>query len=217
MSEGTLSTSTPTSTLTPLPRLINTNELANLNNQCRFVSNWLNETVKIFMQVFFVVAFLSVFFFTYITSVEQEIFVAQVDIVVDDLYNQLAQNIDLFLPQQGQTLLKQQLKTYLQAMKIAPTDDSSIINQNNQIIATTKNLVIVIGVIVLGIIVSLIVLGFCTHLPFQITENIIVLVCMGLTEFTFLNLVTKNYIASNPNHIKMYFLQQVSAYAASKQ
>ena len=98
-------------------------------------------------------------------------------------------------------------------IQIPPEDYQEIKDQNNQVLEKTKQVVVVIGTVLFSIVAALIVLRFCTDLSHQFIENIIVLFFMGISEFAFLNLVTKNYIDSNPNHVKLYFLQAVSQYA----
>ena len=183
---------------------------------CRFISYWLDESLKIFMQVFFVVTFLSLFFFLYVVKIEREIFIDQINFVVDDLYDSFATDMNETLPPAEQTYLKNQLYDYVNQVQIPPEDDQSIQDQNNEVLDQTKQIVITIGTILFSIVISLVILRFCTDLPHQLVENIIVLFFMGMSEFAFLNLVTKKYIASNPNHVKLYFLQEVVNYANQK-
>ena len=186
------------------------------NFECKFISYWLDEFLKIFMQVFFVVTFLSLFFFLYVVKIEKEIFVDQIDFVVDDLYSNFNTDMNEIIPPEYQPYFKKQIYNYVNNIQIPSEDDQSIQDQNNQVLEQTQQVVVVIGVVLFSIVVALIVLRFCTDLSHQLIENIIVLFFMGMSEFAFLNLVTKNYIASNPNHVKLYFLQEVVQYANLK-
>ena len=187
------------------------------NFDCKFISYWLDEAVKIFMQVFFVVSFLSLFFFLYVVKVEKEVFVDQVQYVVNDLYNGFSpEKLNPIVPPIYQPYIKKQLYDYVSNVQIPPQDNQSIESQNNEVIDKTKEIVVIIGTVLFSVVTALIILRFCTNLSHQFLENIIVLAFMGLSEFAVLNLVTRNYIASNPNHVRLYFLQGVVEYANSK-
>jgi hypothetical protein len=152
----------------------------------------------------------------YVVKIEKEIFINQIDFVVDNIYDEFDEVGQSIIPPGTETKFKQDLYDYFNTISFPDENEDSIRDQNNQVLDQTKNVVIVIGTILLSIITSLIILRFCTNLSHQFGENIIVLLFMALTEFAFLNLVTKNYISGNPNSVKLYFLQGVAQYANSK-
>lgn len=187
------------------------------NFSCRFVSHWLDELTKIFMQVFFVVTFLSLFFFLYVVKVEKEIFDSQITFVVDNLYDDLVSNIDLILPPTAQKAYKEFLYNYVTNIQPPTEQNQDITNQNNQVLDQTKNLVVTFAIILFGIVTSLIVLRFCTDFSHQFLENIIILGAIALTEYTFLNVVTRKYISANPSLVKYTLLDTIQQYATQKQ
>jgi len=197
-------------------RLTEIESLPPVMTNCKFVSYWLDESLKIFMQIFFVVAFLSLFFFLYVVNIEKEIFDEQINIVVNSLYTDMIADIPAFVPSEGVHDIKDQMYKYIKGITFPPHNYSDIREQNAQVIDTTQSIVITLAVLVVAITVSLVMLKFCTAVFHQFVENMMVLVAIALTEFSFLNLVTRNYIAVNPNRVKLYILQQIQWFAAAK-
>lgn len=191
-------------------------DLTHTNFSCRFVSPWLDEIIKIFMQIFFVVTFLSLFFFLYVTKVEQEIFQDQINLIVDSIYGDIISTIGIVVPPEGQKIIKQGFYDYINTIKIEPQQYDDITNQNKSVLDQTKQLVLVLGLTLFFIVIALIALRFCTDLSHHFLENIIVLTAIALTEFLFLNLVSRDYISSNPKKIELYFFQAVQQYAQQK-
>jgi predicted PurR-regulated permease PerM len=186
------------------------------STSCLFLSPPLNETLKVFMQVFFVVAFLSLFFFLYVVKVEKEIFTSQINIIVDTLFDELQNDMSIILPSKLQTILKQEVLDYMNSVTIDSESYDNIRQQNDNVITTTKNLVFVFATILGACLFSIYMLRFCVDMSHHLIENILALTAIAITEFLFLNLVSKKYIAANPNHIKLYFAQRVKYYAQQK-
>ena len=168
------------------------------------------------MQVFFVVAFLSLFFFLYVVKVEKEIFTSQINIIVDTLFDELQNDMSIILPSKLQTILKQEVLDYMNSVTIDSESYDNIRQQNDNVITTTKNLVFVFATILGACLFSIYMLRFCVDMSHHLIENILALTAIAITEFLFLNLVSKKYIAANPNHIKLYFAQRVKYYAQQK-
>lgn len=183
---------------------------------CLFISPPLDESLKVFMQVFFVVTFLSLFFFLYVVKVEKEIFDDQINLVVDSLFYELQSSADLIVPKLIQAEIKQEVLAYMQTVTIDSHNYDDIRIQNDDVINTTKNVVIVFATILGACVMSIYLLRFCVSMTHHILENILALGAIALTEYLFLNLVTRKYIAANPNHIKLYFAQRVQYYAQQK-
>ena len=183
---------------------------------CLFLSPPLNETLKVFMQVFFVVTFLSLFFFLYVVKIEKEIFKDQINIIVDTLFDELQNDMNIILPSRIQSILKQEMLEYMNGITIESNSYDDIREQNDSVITTTKNLVFVFATIFGACLFSIYMLRFCVDMSHHLFENLLALAAIAITEFFFLNMVSKKYIAANPNHIKLYFAQRVKYYARLK-
>jgi hypothetical protein len=183
---------------------------------CLFVNNSLNQGFKIFMQVLFVVTFLSLFFFLYVVKIEKDIFQHQIDFVVDNLYDEFQTTIDIAVPRQLQKQMKEEILDYLNTVKTSSETYDDIRKQNEDVIDRTKRLVFIFVTVFVACMIAVFLLKFCIDLKLHIVENMIALGAVALTEFLFLNLVTKRYIAANPNHVKLYFAQRIHDYAVEK-
>jgi predicted PurR-regulated permease PerM len=168
------------------------------------------------MQVFFVVTFLSLFFFLYVVTVEKEIFNDQINMVVDALYGNMENSADLVIPQLVQTELKQEILDYLNTVVFSQQDYDDIRKQNEEVINTTKTVVYTFAVTLGACLFVIYFLRFCVDMTHHMIENLLALGAVALTEYLFLNLVSRNYIAANPNHVKLYFAERVFAYSQQK-
>lgn len=194
----------------------NKNISASSSTSCLFLSPPLNETLKVFMQVFLVVAFLSLFFFLYVVKVEKDIFKDQVNIIIDTLFDELQNDMNIILPSKLQTILKKEMLKYMNNVTIKSESYDNIRQQNEDVITTTKNLVFVFAIIFGACLFSVYLLRFCVDMSHHLFENLLALASIAITEYLFLNMVSKRYIAANPNHIKLYFAQRVKYYAQQK-
>lgn len=160
------------------------------------------EIASIIINVIFVASFLSIFFFTYASKVEKSIVENQIDYLVknitDDIY---------LLPQEDRQELKE-LVSKFQLPNMESVDQQASQNNEAIIIKTSK-------MIAIGLIVSLIGLYFISKKynfsAFNvIKENLIILLFIGLTEFTFLNLFGRNYMSVRPNQIKLALVNKLA-------
>lgn len=191
--------------------------MPNINHtDCRFVSYWLDESVKIFMQLCFVVTFLSLFFFLYVVNVEKDIFVSQIDFIVDNLYDDFQTNLNKVVPPEANPWIHALLLQFVDSYQPNNQNYQSIEQRNQQVLDKTKTIVITFCVIMVSIVAAIFLLRFCTNVKQHIIENLIVLCCMGLTEFLFLTLVTRQYLVVNPNRVKYYILDAIQQYAQSQ-
>jgi len=185
--------------------------------ECKFISPWVAEGTKIFMQIFFVVSFLSLFFFLYVVKVERDQFEDQVNLIVDNILTDLKTNAAKIIRSTTQRQdLGKKLEDLVKNWKI-PHRQFVEIEENNKILMDkTKKIVISFAVILLALIVTLFVLHFCLHLTRGFIENLIVLLFIGLTEFAFLTIVASKYIAADPNQVKYTILNSIEEYALRK-
>lgn len=160
----------------------------------------IDKIFGILLQVFLVTAFLTIFFFTYTSRVEEDIFNNQIKYVVTDFLTAFPSKVNVTVP-------------------ITPSDDpeekSVIDRKNNEIMNKSINMLIIFGVIIVGTIVAMKVLG--AKLTWMtVGLSLVLLVAVAITELIFLNVVPKNYILVDPNHIKNIFASSLSGFASSK-
>jgi hypothetical protein len=179
-------------------------------SHCIFEPVIINPLMKIFMQVFFVFAFLSLFFFLYVVVIEKEIFDSQIKYVVNSIYDDLFQTFPV--PQEISSFA---LK-YVNQVTLPNESHDDITSDNNVIYQNTIQLVIIFGIIFFTCLIMCFLLRVCLPIETHILENIVILSVIALTEYLFLNIVTRNYIAADPNHIKLFISQQVKSYAQVK-
>jgi len=87
-------------------------------------------------------------------------------------------------------------------------EDAKVVEINTQIVNTayTYLISIFIGTLVLGYIISY----YSKNSFYEIMVlNIIILVFIALTEFTFLVLIPKSYISADTNYIRFNFLTKI--------
>lgn len=173
--------------------------------QCMSDNPIVNKSFYILLQVLFIFIFLTIFFFTYVHSIEKETFKTQMNIVVDDLA--LDMNIRPLVPKGQEDIATILLSESLDlarknAEKSSASDDQKINDQNRHIrnkaflwvgIATSVLLVIALGLYFTGHRVS-----FQIH----IKEALIVVFFVAITELIFLTVITKKYWSVDPSQIR---------------
>ena len=166
------------------------------------------DITSVLMNATFVGAFLTIFFFTYASKVESQIVTKQIKFLADDF----AANINL-LPSDT----KEAIRTKLQNIQLPNFEatDNQIDSVNGKII---KQTLLVVGITLAVVLLTVYILSTQRFFNFSFWEilckNLIILLFIGLTEFTFLNLVAKNFISIDPNYVKYYALEQLYPTAA---
>ena len=171
---------------------------------------WISESLSIAVQITFIFAFLTLFFFAYVQQVEQAEFISQLDLIMNSLmddigsdikniikYNQSIDNENLVL------LMSGMIDTVEEKISIdSKSDNAGIAIQNKKI--KTKALCMLLIVIITVVIISVIVLllGFYIKIDMYVKEAMLVVIFVGLTEFLFLNIIAKNFVSADPNKIK---------------
>ena len=170
---------------------------------------WIVDGFALSFQVVFVFAFLTIFFFVYVVKVEKAEFEDQMTYVVDNI---LTRDIEKeILGTVAHSLPQAQLVTLISGLidgvefQAARGSKSGVkdVNDQNAVVRTTafKTLAIVVGVLVLmsG---GMLVVGYCLPVRHQTMEALWVVLFVALTEFTFLQVVAKNYKSADPNKVK---------------
>ena len=159
----------------------------------------LHMVLTIITSVGMIMLFLGIFFFGYASIIEQEIVTINTNIVTTDLLNII------------EPLLDKSTKSDI-LMNLNYPDMSK---EDDEVSAINKDLVMKAG-ISLGIIfiVSLVIGFILAYLyKYKILEilgiNFIILICIGLTEFSFLHLIPKKFISADTNFIRYTFLMKM--------
>lgn len=190
-----------------------------------------NQYVSIFssvsIQVAIIFAFLAIFFFSYISTLENKEFKDQLDFVIDNIYKRYELDIKNLIDkysinQDKKDLLKMQIYGMIdleedKLKKESKKESDDIKIKNSDIISKATFYVKIIGYISLVIVISLFILMYNKYdciLPLKTyaKEAIALLFFIFIVEILFLNMIVKNYITANPNYIKNKIAQAIINY-----
>jgi len=153
-----------------------------------------DEIIAIIMTVIFVASFLSIFFFTYVSKIEEQVVKNQVSFIVNDLLKPL------------KMISKESLNYASLLANNIPTpnlsaEDDEVEKHNHEVYMNTMKLIaisFIVGMIILFYISKKYKLNF-----WQIVKkNTIIILFVALTEYLFLNCFAKNYMSADPNIVK---------------
>lgn len=185
---------------------------------CGRHSPFLAAALKVYMQVCLVVTFLSLFFFLYVVKVEKEIFNDQISFIVKDVYTEMETLLSLGVPGAVQDQVRAQILAHLQKDALPSTTSFADIQaQNAQVVSRTQRLVFIFVAVLLASVLGVFLFNVCANLSHNLLENLLALGAIALTEFAFLNVVTRRYLAADPNRVKWVFAQSVVNFAQRKQ
>jgi TRAP-type uncharacterized transport system fused permease subunit len=167
-----------------------------------------NNSINIFVQVIFVFSFLVIFYFLYVTKVEQEDFKEQINIIIDDLIGDVKDQISQLVINKGtQSLNKEDtdllLFGFIDIMEENITMKSKDINKT--ITDSNTSLKNNMYKIVIGLLISTVVLFIifqCLPVYTIVKESVITVIFIGITELIFLTFISGKYICTDPNRIK---------------
>ena len=176
-----------------------------------FSCNSVENISSVIMTALLVGLFLTVFFFTYVSNVEGGIVVTQIKFLADNF----SESVKL-LPAPVQTAIKTEINNI--ALPNFTETNNQIDAANNKLIKKTLIFVVSILLIVMVVIYILSMNKLC-HFSFweMLGKNLIILAFVALTEFTFLNLIPKNFISVDPNYVKYYALNQLYPNSSSEE
>lgn len=175
--------------------------------------NHLNVAVSLFLQISLVSAFLGVFYFTYVDKIEREIIIGQVSSVVSDFTSTAS---FLMSP-----LAKQSAREYFS--KLVPVDmseqDAAAEKKNGWL---EKQAFILLGTLILcgilffiGHAIFVYKSGYIRESAYVLIESLIMLTCIGVTEFCFLTVISRNFFIADPNVIKKEVVDKLIEFQTS--
>ena len=166
-----------------------------------------------------VFVFLTIFFFTYVSSIEREEFEVQLDLITDDIFNKYRDQIEHMF--QDDYDKKDVLKTMIYGMidhsedllEKKSKDETDKIDRGNKVIVK-NSIYFVLGYIVICMCVMGVI--WLSGNPLCIGENmkegIFVLFFVFLVEFAFLNLIASHYLSGNANRVLSTITSTVITY-----
>ena len=178
------------------------------------VNNWVIDGVSIAIQVTFIFAFLTVFFFAYVQEVEKTEFQSQLNLIVDSLAHDIKENsptIESQLSPENTVVLIHGIIGVLQEKIVIGGKGTvqDVLKQNRSVkMKALKSLVVVIAVVV-GVAIIILLSGYCVPIHYQIKEAMLVVVFVGLTELIFLEMIAKHFVSASPNKVKRSLAQAV--------
>ena len=148
--------------------------------------------VNVSLNVSFAACFIGLFFFTYAKDLEKKIVVNNVAYIVDDL---LANTVAL-LPAEAKSLLKSQIdSTKLPDM----TEADKSVERSNAKLLQQATMVLLILLIVAIIVSHKVAADNNIDFTDAIYHNLVLLACIGVTEYIFLAYIAQYYISADPN------------------
>jgi len=177
-------------------------------NKCK-TNNLIKKGISIIIQITFVFAFLTIFFFVYVQNVERNDFQEQLDLIVDNIMKDIDQDIVNIIEKNN--INSNDIAIILDGIidiiqeKISMRNKKSlnnILNQNQKIKKTALNSLMTFIAIIIIICLFILLLGFCMPIVYQIKEAMLVIIFIVITEFIILKLIARNYISADPNKIK---------------
>lgn len=148
--------------------------------------------VNVSLNVAFAACFIGLFFFTYAKNVEKTIVVNNVAYIVDDL---LASSVAM-LPDEARLMLKIKIEeTKLPDMTQA---DKAVEKSNGKLLQQATMVLLIL--LIVAIVVSHKIAG-ANKIDFSdaIYHNLVLLACIGVTEYLFLTYIAQNYISADPH------------------
>ena len=164
---------------------------------------------SIIFQVIFIFAFLTIFFFAYVVTVEKGEFQTQINLIIDDIVTQdaikgiLPKGVIGLTPENEDIILSGILDVI--DTKISLSSRDAVVNVNNDNAAIRRKAFIVLGVTAGVLVISTIALlmaGFCIQILYEVREALWVVLFVGITELVFLSVIAKSYISADPNAVK---------------
>ena len=164
---------------------------------------------SIIFQVIFIFAFLTIFFFAYVVTVEKGEFQTQINLIIDDIVTHdaikgiLPKGVIGLTPENEDIILSGILDVI--DTKISLSSRDAVVNVNNDNAAIRRKAFIVLGVTAGVLVISTIALlmaGFCIQILYEVKEALWVVLFVGITELLFLSVIAKSYISADPNAVK---------------
>jgi hypothetical protein len=155
--------------------------------------------INIIMNVGLISGFLGVFFFTYAAGVEQEIVQKNTKIITDDLMQGIAPALNV--------KTKQNLLINLKAPDLSQADADTLASNTKLTKDALAQLFLILDI---GLTLSFIISILYKHSFISaLGLNLIIMLFVGLTEFTFINFIPYRFIAADTNFVRYTILTKL--------
>lgn len=163
----------------------------------------------IIMGVVLIAAFISIFFFTYVSKIESDIVQTQMEKIVDDLTG----SIDTIITEQQ----KEEIGQAIQNIEIPDMSQQDAAAQTNNKDLMQKAIIIFSCIIGIGLLAICLLwyFGGKFHMSHMIIQNSIILILVALTEFGFVTFVTQNYQVIDPNYVRYLISRNLQNYVSA--
>ena len=177
------------------------------NNSCKNQNIYFKEGFSIMFQIVFTFAFLTIFFFAYVVSIEKAEFEDQINYVVDQLldsdkYSVFKDLKDISKDDIAGVIAGTIDEIEFVSMKNSKKGVDEVIKSNNETRATAFKALSIVIITLIAVVILLLSLGYCLNIQHNVSESLWVIVFVGITELAFLQIVARNYISADPNNIK---------------
>jgi len=162
--------------------------------------------------------FLTIFFYTYVSSIEKEEYQHQLERLVDDFFKSVD---SISLQKDKENIVKMiiygAIDTEEDQLDENTKETANLIDQmNSKVIDQSYSIVIIYIIMSLIFLFILYKFGDCFSLTDNLKEGLFILFFIFVVEFSFLNLIAKNYIASNLNTVKTMVAQVIINYVNNR-
>jgi hypothetical protein len=184
-------------------------------------NKWILNGAEIALQLVLIFTFLTVFYFTYVTSVEAKEFDTQIGVVVDNIYDSAESEITDAIDKGKTTLDKYGLisiidggldATEQKVRDLSTKSDSDIRKTNKKIIKKSYMFLLITVGSILGILAILAFLGFYIVSKSILGRTLVAVFFVALTEFVFLQLIASRFIAADPYEVRRKFGKQINTW-----
>jgi len=159
------------------------------------------EVANVVMSIILIGLFIGLFFFTYGLYLEKKVITTQLNYMIDDTFDA----IKIFMPSLSNDI-KNSIANY--NISIDKSTDKIVDDHNNTILKRAMTYILfglIIGVIIITIIMKKLDMEGMTNKEFilkLLKYNIITLIFIALTEYSFATFFGQNYMSINTNKIK---------------
>jgi len=176
-------------------------------SSCKNPNIFVKEGFSMMFQIVFTFAFLTIFFFAYVVTVEKGEFEDQINYVVDQLL--VSDKYTIFKDLKGVS------KDHIAGVIAGAIDEiefrykkgskkgvDEVNESNNKTRGKAFKILSIVVVVMIVMVILLLSLGYCLNIQHNVSESLWVILFVGITELAFLQIVAKNYISADPNNVK---------------
>ena len=163
---------------------------------------------NIILHVSLIALMIGIFYFTYVPVVAKQVVKREVADVMDSI----ARDIHTIVPKKDLAPLKSVVDKYLQPPDMKKQDAEAAAKNKALMLKAAKYLGILLAAS--GVLVAGLWYFFKVDLSHLLIVNTIMIVVVGITYFTFVTLVIKNYRSVDPNFVKLAIVRTLRTFSS---